>query len=988
MSDRSRVVEPVQSVFQRKGRHAPSCRVGTFNVRSLRSNFKKQTIIADFESYRLDVLGLTETWIEGQGVDTLDNGHVLYRSGGQSSRAGVGILINNKFKNNVRSYQFHSDRLISVKLVLNPRADSRCVTIVCCYAPTLQRSTSNPQEADRFYALLHEVVQSSKRRDELWLLGDFNAKVGSSVPGSNSPVGCFSKHVSTNSNGERLVELCEDNNLVLTNTIFKHRMEHRSTWFSDGLRYPDGKPVRNMIDFVIMKRSSLTQVTDSRSYGGFTTRSDHHPVIADISVALSRQRSAPRSQELCFKRYNPPSTQSIRSYNNKIEQQLPNLPQLSSVEDLDTCWQGFVSICHQAAEESFGLVTPGAKPKKSSNPLVASLSKKQKELHIQIQREGDASRKRSLKTDRNAILHQIKSILKEEGDQFWQSKADAVDAKLPDPRSYFNAVRNLRQLRGQSSAPPPVRLADDNGNIVSDTSWNLKAFNDYFKSVFYRDGLPNTVSSVDFNSSLHEDPFTVQEVESAISRQKSGGAVGIDGISAVMLKAAKDLFAPWLTSFFNTMQSLHHCPDDMLAGLIVPLHKSGKPLGLPKSYRPVMLLSVIRKVLTSILTNRYTEDVQEYVTESQAGFRPGRSTADGVFYTRSMCERATIGDWSYSAALLDFSGAFDTVIRQEALHRMSAAGAPTSTAAALISNTTARVKLNGHLSDAFPTNIGVVQGDPMSPVMFITYAEGTMRKIRDLPLPDPQLPSQFTQYADDTTVHDKSESAAENVVSKCEPVFANDNLKLNVNKTQYVTASKLNDDWKNTKLLGSFLGSAEDVSSRMSAANRAFSSISWKRHTLKSRLYMFRCLILPILLYNCGLWTLTKALSNKLNQWHRKKLRFILGIAHPHHISSHSLYKKTSEEPISRICGKRRLLWFGHVVREGSDSASFQALDLAMNVQDVRRPRGRPPLRWIDTVKKDLELVDLSLAAAAHIAHDRKAWLAIVNRCVDLMQFE
>ena len=74
-------------VFQGKAK----CRAGTFNIRSLRSKIKRTTIVKDFESYQQDVLGLTETWIEGAGVDNLDNGHVLHRSGGSSARAGVAI---------------------------------------------------------------------------------------------------------------------------------------------------------------------------------------------------------------------------------------------------------------------------------------------------------------------------------------------------------------------------------------------------------------------------------------------------------------------------------------------------------------------------------------------------------------------------------------------------------------------------------------------------------------------------------------------------------------------------------------------------------------------------------------------------------------------------------------------------------------------------------------------------------------------------------
>ena len=466
---------------------------------------------------------------------------------------------------------------------------------------------------------------------------------------------------------------------------------------------------------------------------------------------------------------------------------------------MDKAWRGFVWATHDAAQEAFGKVPTGSAPKASTNPRVASLSTEQKNLHCRINAEPDPEQRKALKIERSAKLHEIRRILQKEGEQYWQRKAVEVDALRPDPRSYFNAINNLRQLRSGKKAAP-VRLADADGRIMADISWNLNAFNEYYESVFYTDGQPLDLRQ----QSNEEDPFTIEEVRSAIIKQKSGGAVGPDGISADALKSAKNLFAPWLTNFFNAVQATEYCPDDMRCGLIVPIYKAGKPLGHPKSYRPVMLLSVVRKILTSILTRRHTLHVQSYVAESQAGFRPGRSTTDGVFYARTMCERALLGDWSYSSALLDFSGAFDTVIRQVALERLATAGAPTSTTAVLVSNTTARTKLGKQLSKPFPTNIGVVQGDPMSPIMFITYAEGSMRRIREQALPASDLPATFTQYADDTTAHQNERSSVEETVRVCEPVFSDDNLKLNVAKTQYFTVTKEDDSWKSGEAAGEY----------------------------------------------------------------------------------------------------------------------------------------------------------------------------------------
>ncbi|XP_065193092.1 craniofacial development protein 2-like [Sycon ciliatum] len=295
-------------------------------------------------------------------------------------------------------------------MVISPRPDSRAVTAVCCYAPTLQRSTVNPQEADNFYELLNNVVLRTKNRDELWILGDLNAKVGSSRPGSVNPAGCCSKHTISNSNGSRLVEFCEDNRLVLTNRLFKHRMQHRSTWFSDGLVHADGKPVRNMIDYVIVKRFTMAAVLDARSFGGFTTRSDHHPVIAVLGIALSKVHPPVKQQDPFFNRYNHPTAESSKLFCDRFKEKLPSLLPLSANIDndfVDKAWRGFVWATHDAAQDAFGKVPTGSAPKASTNPRVASLSTEQKNLHCRINAEPDPEQRKALKIERSGKVHEI-----------------------------------------------------------------------------------------------------------------------------------------------------------------------------------------------------------------------------------------------------------------------------------------------------------------------------------------------------------------------------------------------------------------------------------------------------------------------------------------------------------------------------------------------------------------------------------------------------
>ena len=133
-------------------------------------------------------------------------------------------------------------------------------------------------------------------------------------------------------------------------------------------------------------------------------------------------------------------------------------------------------------------------------------------------------------------------------------------------------------------------------------------------------------------------------------------------------------------------------------------------------------------------------------------------------------------------------------------------------------------------------------------------------------------------------------------------IFNEDNLKLNTQKTEYVDVTRNSNEWRSNKLLGFLLGSAEDVDMRISKANRAFVSISWRRHSFQSQMCMFNCLIMPILLYNCGLWTLSTLLNDKLDKWQRRKLRVLLQIVYAQRITNNNLYTETKQSPVSATC--------------------------------------------------------------------------------------
>ena len=109
-------------------------------------------------------------------------------------------------------------------------------TVIQAYAPT---SNTEEAEVEWFYKDLEDLLELTPKKDVLFIIGDWNAKVGrQEAPGVT---GKFGLGV-WNEAGQRLIGFCQENTLVIANTLFQQHKRRLYTWTS-----PDGQP-RNQID--------------------------------------------------------------------------------------------------------------------------------------------------------------------------------------------------------------------------------------------------------------------------------------------------------------------------------------------------------------------------------------------------------------------------------------------------------------------------------------------------------------------------------------------------------------------------------------------------------------------------------------------------------------------------------------------------------------------------------------------------------------------
>ena len=114
----------------------------------------------------------------------------------------------------------------------------------------------------------------------------------------------------------------------------------------------------------------------------------------------------------------------------------------------------------------------------------------------------------------------------------------------------------------------------------------------------------------------------------------------------------------------------------------------------------------------------------------------------------------------------------------------------------------------------------------------------------------------------------------------------------------------------------------------------------------------FRVFAECIFLYSCELWTTTKTINDSIDSFHRRQLRYALGIKYPRVITNQQLYDVTKCEPWSIVNERRRLSWLGHMMRLNPETPARQYFKEAL--RPVKRKPGRPPMTWITTIQQDL----------------------------------
>ena len=172
---------------------------------------KLEVVKEEMARVNIDILGFSELKWTGMGEFNSDDHYINYCGQKSIRRNGVAIMVNKRVHNAVLGCYLKNDRMISVCFQEKPLN----IRLIQIYAPT-----SNPEEAEveRFYEDLQDLLELTRKKDVLFIIGNWNAKVGSQeTPGVTGKFGLGI----WNEAGQRLIEFCQENALVILNTLFQ-----------------------------------------------------------------------------------------------------------------------------------------------------------------------------------------------------------------------------------------------------------------------------------------------------------------------------------------------------------------------------------------------------------------------------------------------------------------------------------------------------------------------------------------------------------------------------------------------------------------------------------------------------------------------------------------------------------------------------------------------------------------------------------------------
>ncbi|KAJ9506008.1 hypothetical protein QJQ45_016679, partial [Haematococcus lacustris] len=300
-----------------------------------------------------------------------------------------------------------------------------------------------------------------------------------------------------------------------------------------------------------------------------------------------------------------------------------------------------------------------------------------------------------------------------------QALADPITNKICTAPADLNRI--ITDAYGTKLAPPTPKTGNYTNTQTRNYPWARAKADDAFAL--------HACQNIHWLHTAIMDKAGFQE---CISRLSGGKAPGPDGVENEIIKMLPWEMRETIHQLFIIMWATGCTPTAWKTSDTCLLYKDkGQETDL-NSYRPVGLANTVYKLWTSLITKTLAEyaEANGMLSKNQAGFRSHRNTTQQLQMLVMALEDAKLAKADIYALLVDFTSAFNTTCQDKLLWIMHDPGFPTDATDAvkdLYTGATTRFKTPYGHTDPVPVNRGTIQGDSLSPFLFLIYIEPLLR---------------------------------------------------------------------------------------------------------------------------------------------------------------------------------------------------------------------------------------------------------------------
>ena len=514
------------------------------------------------------------------------------------------------------------------------------------------------------------------------------------------------------------------------------------------------------------------------------------------------------------------------------------------------------------------------------------------------------------------------------------------------PKEYWNILKNSE---GTKKSEPKVSMAD---------------FEKHFKHLNQEDSQNNAPTHnfdpSDIDPSTIQDfnlDFTVEEVLENIKSLKNNKSEGVDFVKNEYIKNCPPSVVELIVKLFNLILRTGHVPHDWSIGLIVPIFKKKGSKFDPNNYRGISLLSCLGKLFTLCINVRLTKFVTDrnIIGEEQAAFREGYSTMDHAFVLNELINIYLHKNKRLYICFIDYQKAFDTINRSALWGKIVENGINGKLLRVIYNmyeSAKSCVKQQTMISGLFACNMGVRQGENLSPLLFALFLNDfeislsskyngltTLRELSRILGSDIEFfINMYTLlYADDTVVMAESPEQLQLALDEVGNYCHNWGLSINQTKTKVVIFSRgkvkrqfhfkignidigTSSEYCYLGIIFNFNGKfTKAIDDRITPARKAMFGLNEKAVNLllppDIHIDLFEKMISPIFLYGCEVWGYGNV--EPMEIFYRKFIKRVLGIDRS--TPNCAVYGEVGKYPIVHRVYKRMIAFWVNI-SEGKTS--------------------------------------------------------------------